>query len=106
VWELDVLEDGDEDGETAWQADPQWMERVRQRLHTISGPLAHSRGSVQRLREREGAAILHYARQELLSDHPAPRTADDLVELALLCGRLAESSVLTYELIEQRAAAG
>ena len=105
VWELDVLESDEEGDDAVPTPDPAWVEDVRKRLHTIAGPLTHSRGITHRSRESAGATVVHYAREELLTERAAPRSSEDLVDLALTCGRLAESSRLTYELIEQRVAA-
>lgn len=98
VWELDIMEDAEDEADR--QPDPQWVERVTARLHGIAGPVARARGSSHRHRASTGDAIFQYARQELLLERPAPRSADELVDLALTCGRLAEASVLTYEVIE------
>ena len=102
MWELDIMDDAED--EVDRQPDPQWVERVTARLHGIAGPVARARGSSHRHRASTGEAIFQYARQELLLERPAPRSADELVDLALTCGRLAEASVLTYEMIEGQTA--
>ncbi len=107
VWELDIL-DGDETASSdvdADAADPQWATAVRARLQAIAGPDGRDRRGIHRYRSSTGELIFRYIRLELLADHPAPRSMDEMADLALSCGRLATSSIFVYDMIEQRSRA-